>query len=263
MKIFWQFNSYIKYLFKAKSRYVIHSPFIFDLIKQVFLDKTCNPDLKELDRVRKEIFKRTTAIESTDFGAGAGKKPYITILDPLGKIAKRRSLDKKNLHQLYKLTQQFKPANILEFGTSAGISASYIGKACTFNKFITMEGCAVLASHAKSYLKKLDLSNIEVRIGNFDVLLENTLQEFEQLDMVFVDGNHRKDQTLKYFEKCLSKTHDESILIFDDIHWSPEMEKAWEQIIIDKRVSVSIDLFKMGIVFFKKGISKQDFILRY
>ena len=256
-------SSYIRYLIKAKSRYVIHSPFIYDLINNVFLDNTNSDDLKKLDKTRKQVFNRTTTIETTDLGAAAGKKPYVTIIKPLGKIAKRRSQDKKHLHLLYKLTKYFKPASILEFGTSAGISASYIGKANSFDKFITMEGCAVLAAHAENNFNEQGLPDIEIKVGHFDVILDKVLDEFKQLDLVFIDGNHRKKQTIKYFEKCLTKSHEDSIFIFDDIHWSPGMEEAWEYMIKDERVNLSVDLFKMGLLFFKKGIAKQDFIIKY
>jgi len=255
-------SSYIRYLLRAKSRYVVHSPFIYNLINNVFLDDTSTDDLEKLDKTRKQIFKRTTTIETTDSGAGAGNKQYITITKPLGKIAKRRSLDKKHLHLLYKLTKYFKPASILEFGTSAGISASYIGKANSFDKFITMEGCAVLAAHAKNNFTELGLPNIEIKVGHFDIILDKVLEEFEQLDLVFIDGNHRKQQTINYFEKCLSKSHEHSIFIFDDIHWSLGMEEAWEYMIKDEKVSMSIDLFKVGMLFFKKGIAKQNFRIK-
>lgn len=263
MKKLWTVSSYIRYIFKSKSKYVIHSPYAYKLINDVFLDNSTNADLKILDASRKQLFKRSNLIETTDLGSGAGKKPYITIINPLGKIAQQRSLDKKSLHLLYKLTKNFKPTNILEFGTSAGISASYIGKANPFKKFVSMEGCAVLASHAKNYFDSLDLSKIELKVGNFDDILDKTLAGFEQLDMVFVDGNHRQQQTLNYFRKCLTKTNEDSIFIFDDIHWSSEMEKAWEEIKKHEKVSVSIDLYKMGILFFRKGIARQDFVIRY
>jgi len=263
MKIFWLISSYIQHLFKSKSKYVIHSPFVYRLIHQVFMDKTSYPDLKILDDSRKQMFSRTTAIETTDLGTGAGNKPYITIINQLGKIAKRRALDKKSLHLLYKLTKHYKPDYILEFGTSAGISASYIGKANHFKKFVSMEGCAVLASHAKNYFDSLNLSEIELKVGNFNDTLDKILSEFEQLDMVFVDGNHRQQQTLDYFRKCLTKAHENSIFIFNDIHWSPEMEKAWKEMKKHEWVSVSIDLYRIGILFFRKGITRQDFIIRY
>jgi predicted O-methyltransferase YrrM len=263
MKFFWTIGSYIQYLLKSKSRYVIHSPFIYRMVQEAFLDKTEAPELKQLDISRKKLFGRTTTIETTDLGAGAGNKAYTTVLSQLGKLAKQRSPDKKNLHLIYRLVKHFKPENILEFGTAAGISASYIGKANQFKKFVTMEGCAVLASHARNYLNSMDLSTVEIKVGAFDVTLDKTLKEFEQLDFVFVDGNHRKHQTLHYFKKCLSLANDNSIFILDDIHWSPGMQEAWELIKENQRVTLTIDLFKIGIVFFRKEIAKQHMVIRY
>lgn len=263
MKVFWQLNSYVRYYFRSKSRYVIHSPFAYQLIHDIFHDKTANFELKKLDETKKQLFKRTTAIETTDLGAGAGNKHYTTYIDMLGKIARRRSPGTRSLYVLFKLSRHFRPDYILEFGTSVGISTSYIGRACQFKKFVSMEGCAVLAAYANDYFKELELSEIEVKVGDFDVILDKTLDEFKQLDLVFVDGNHRKRQTLDYFARCLKKTHEHSIIIFDDIHWSVEMEEAWMIIKKNKKISVTIDLFTMGIVFFRKGISKQDFIIRY
>ena len=233
------------------------------MVKDVFLDKRDTSDLKQLDNSRKKLFGRTTIIETTDLGSGAGNKAYTTILSQLGKLARQRSLNKKSLHLVFKLVWHFKPDNILEFGTAAGVSASYIGKAYQFKKFVTMEGCAVLASHAREYLNTLNLTSVEIKVGNFDAILDKTLKEFKQLDLVFVDGNHRKDQTLLYFKKCLSKAHDNSIFIFDDIHWSPDMAEAWQLIIENEVVTLTIDLFKIGIVFLRKDMAKQQLVIRY
>lgn len=262
MKVFWLLNSFIRYYFKSKSRYVIHSPFAYQLIQNVFDKNTAHPELKDLDKAKKQLFKRTAAIETTDLGAGAGNKQYTTYIDKLGKIARRRSPGTRSLHILFNLSRHFRPGYILEFGTSAGISASYIGKANRFNKFVSMEGCAVLAAHAREYFAELNLSGIEVKVGDFDVILDKTLDEFEQLDLVFVDGNHRKRQTLDYFRRCLKKTHENSIIIFDDIHWSAEMEEAWEEIKAHPSVRVSIDSFYWGLVFFRKEQEKEHFRIR-
>jgi len=256
-------SSYLHYLWKAKSRYVIHSPFVFDLINHVFIKKETTPELAELDKACKTIFNRTTVVETTDLGAGAGKKTYVTLVQKLGKIARKRTQEKKYRHLLYYLAQYFQPESILEFGTSVGISHSYIGKACAFKKFVTMEGCAVLSAHAKETFKEQELPDIIVKTGNFDVILEKVLNEFTRLDLVFFDGIHRKEATISYFERCLLKSHEGSVFIFDDIHWSPEMSEAWEYMKNNSKVSISIDLYKMGILFFREGIARQNFVIRY
>jgi len=264
MKHWWfRASSYLSYLLKAKTKYVIHSPFVFDFINQVLENGETYEDLAKLDNMRKKIFKRTTIVETTDFGALAGKKPYLTLFKPLGKIARKRTQRKKYLHLLYKLAKYFQPAEILEFGTSVGISASYLGKACNFRKFATMEGCAVLAAHAKETFDYLGISGIQVRTGNFDVMLDKVLEEFSHLDLVFFDGNHRKQATINYFEKCLPKAHENTIFVFDDIRWSPGMKEAWDYVKNNDKVTVSVDVYRMGVVFFRKGIARQDFVIRY
>jgi predicted O-methyltransferase YrrM len=88
------------------------------------------------------------------------------------------------------------------------------------------------------------------------------LNSLPKLDLVFFDGNHQKVPTLDYFHHCLTKAHENSIFIFDDIHWSSEMDEAWQQIQGHEQVSLTIDLFQFGLVFFRKGIAKQHFTLR-
>ena len=128
---------------------------------------------------------------------------------------------------------------------------------------ITMEGCSGLAAVAETVFGDLKLSGIQVLVGDFDALLPSVLQQLDQLDFVFFDGNHRKEPTLNYFYRCLPLSNESSVFIFDDIHWSPGMEAAWEEIKKEDAVSLTIDLFWFGMVFFRKGIQKQDFIIRY
>jgi len=128
---------------------------------------------------------------------------------------------------------------------------------------ITIEGCPETAALARENLDKLHIHNTELLTGNFDDLLPNILNNIEALDFVYVDGNHRKDATLNYFEWCLPKLSQNSIMIFDDIYWSKGMKDAWAQIKAHPEVSVSVDLFWIGLVFVKKGQVKEDFTIRY
>jgi predicted O-methyltransferase YrrM len=182
---------------------------------------------------------------------------------PKGKIVKQRTSGSTQLNLLYKLSKYLKPDVILEFGTAAGISASYMKKGYPPAKLITLEGCASLADFAESTFGKMHIKGVEVISGNFDVTLSEVLSRLEKLDMVFFDGNHRKEPTLRYFESCLKLANENSVFVFDDIHWSLDMEEAWKAIKANPEVSITIDLFWLGLVFFKKGIAKQDFIIRY
>ncbi|NOX84710.1 MAG: class I SAM-dependent methyltransferase [Chlorobi bacterium] len=258
----WQVTAYLNYLRKTKTRYNIHSPFVYDLIENVFKDKTRYKEFRELNRLRKKYARRTDKVETMDFGAAAGNKDYIVRVKTVGDVVKKTGHTKKQLEMLFRLTRYFKPENILEFGTSVGISASYLSKGYPPAKMITMEGSMGLTTIANETFENHNL-NIEVEIGEFGAILDNIINNVDKLDMVFFDGNHRKKSTLRYFNKCMKRAHEGSVFMFDDIHWSRGMNKAWKKIKKDKRVSITVDLYWIGLVFFRKGIAKQDFILRY
>jgi len=256
-------SRFIKYRVQAKTRYKIHSPFVFDLINIVFRDNKYYDDFALLDPFVEELKQNTSEIETTDFGAGAGGSEYKVYLKQLGKIVKARSHTIPRLHLLYKLARYFKPETMLEFGTAAGVSSMYLKKGLPDSNMITMEGCPGLSAVSRENFEKMQIRNIEVANGNFDVMLDDVLKKFDQLDFVFFDGNHRKEPTLNYFNQCVTKAHENTVFIFDDIHWSDGMEAAWNSIKADDRVSITVDIFWFGLVFFKKGVAKQNFIVKY
>ncbi len=254
---------YLKYRATAKSRFKTHSPFVFDLINHVFRNKEYYNDFAILDNYFDELKQKESAIETTDFGAGAGENDYKVYLKPLGKIVKERSHTKPRLHLLYNLMKYFRPETMLEFGTAAGVSSMYLKKGLPESRMVTMEGCPGLCAVARENFERMKLENITVSNGNFDVILPEVLKSFDKLDFVFFDGNHRKEPTLNYFNQCMEKAHENTLFVFDDIHWSKGMETAWNTIKADNRVSLTIDIFWFGMVFFKKGVVKQDFIIKY
>jgi len=254
---------YLVYLANAKTRYRIHSQFVFDFINNVLQDKVEYDDYATLWNHRNKLSESSDPIETVDFGVGAGSKVYSTKILSLGKIVRARSHSKSRLQLLYRLTKYYEPDNVLEFGTAAGVSTTYIKSGNLISYLVTMEGCANLAARANESFVSLGIGNIEIAVGNFDTNLENVLRKFKKLDFVFFDGNHREEPTLRYFEKCTQLINENSIFVFDDIHWSAGMENAWKSIKNDSRVSITIDLFWFGLVFFRKGIEKQDFVLKY
>ena len=260
---FWLAKNYLVYLAKAKTRYKVHSPFVFDLVENVLKDKTEYPGYRKIETYKKNISRSKTIIETVDFGARSEDKQYTSSMEKVGDIVKRRSQRKQQARLLYRLSRYFQPRNILEFGTAAGISTAYIKAPVPESKMISMEGCASLAEVASNNLKKLKINSVEISTGNFDVILPNALMKFGKLDFVFFDGNHRREPTLNYFNQCVELAHEDTLFIFDDIHWSPGMDKAWETIKKDPRVTISVDIFWFGLVFFRKGIPKQDFIIKY
>jgi len=161
----------------------------------------------------------------------------------------------------YLLSASDSPERVLEIGTSLGIATTYMASGAPQATITTLEGCPETAQIAKEYFQKQNLNNINVIIGEFDQSLDQ-ISKSKPFDLIFFDGNHQKEATIRYFKKCLELAHDQSIFIFDDIHWSKGMEAAWEEIKNHKKVSMTVDTYKWGLVFFSKGREKQHFTIR-
>ncbi len=258
-----QLKSYLAYKLKAKNLHHLHSPFAFSLTKDVIYNKLRLPAYQQINTLRKQLQSNLSVIEVHDFGAGAGNQKYTEKLKSVSSIFENNSIRKKYGELLYRLVDYFKPGYILELGTSLGISTAYQALAAPNAIFITAEGCSGIAEKANENFQLLKLNNVKIEIGNFDTLLEPILEKLPKIDFAFIDGNHRKDPTIRYFQHCLKKSHNDTVLVFDDIHWSPDMNEAWNFISQHESVTLSLDLFQFGIVFFKKELSKETFVIEY
>lgn len=250
-------------IYRAKSvnEHGVHSPFVYDLLLSTIYNNKNFYGYTLVEKRRNALSKSKEPIECIDLGAGStvnknSKKSVQTILFSAAKPPKYGQL-------LFRLVDHFQPDTILELGTSLGISSAYMAVANSKSKLITIEGCEEIADIAKQSFKQLELKNVEQVVGNFDQVLPDVLKKMDSLDFVFFDGNHRKEPTLNYFRQCLEKATEKSIFIFDDIYWSPEMTEAWEEIKKHNKVTVTLDLFYMGIVFFRKEQVKEHFRIRY
>lgn len=248
----------IIYFFIAKGKHSIHADFLFQLYtKHIILPSNQNLFV-EIEKKRKNLLANNTEITYQDLGAVAHKNKTVTV----AKIAKK-SLSRARYSQLqYRLILHFKPKKILEIGTSLGINALYFAKAAPQSNIVSLEGIAQICAIANQNVQHL-APNIAIVEGNFDATLEQTLKKMQQIDYAFLDGNHTYEATLKYFKLIVPYLHENSVLVIDDLYWSSQMTKAWIEIITHSEVIISINLHKMGILFFSKKQSKQDFILKY
>ena len=240
----------------------MHSPFVFEFITKVLNDKTNYPEYEKVEALRDQLLNDHTIVEIEDFGAGSmmGKKNRRSI----SSIAKNAAKPKKFGQLLFRMIKYYQPETILELGTSLGITTSYLSLAKPDARLTTMEGSKEIADVAKRNFINLETRNIEIIEGNFDNALSSVVGGLLTVDFAFIDGNHRQEPTERYFKELLAKTNNNSILVFDDIHWSGEMEAAWEAIKNNAAVSCSIDLFFIGIVFFRKEFKeKQHFAIRF
>jgi len=257
------FFQYVLHLLRMRSRYRIHSPFVFHFYKFILSDKTPCSDFEMIEKVRKDLLSRARFIKRVDLGARAIEFPYSQRFVRVRDIARKSSVSPKKGQFLYRLVRYFKPRTIIELGTAFGISTMYMAMGYPNCHIRTVEGCTDTLNIASHNFSRLGLGNIQEICGNFDDKLPEILASLGYVDMLFCDGNHKKETTLKYFDICLSHIHNHSIFVFDDIYYSHGMRSAWENIRQHPSVRVSIDLFSMGIVLFRKELSKEDFILRF
>lgn len=262
-KIIFQVKSFLSYKFKAINVHHLHAPFAYELVKDVVNDKQHYPDYLKVKTLRNQLKQDRSDIMVTDFGTGFGGKTEALMLKRVATLYKNNSIKEKYGKLLYRLVNHLKPANILELGTSLGISCAYMAFAAPDASIITIEGSQGIADKAAGNFTGLGLKNIHQEIGNFDNVLDPIIDAMPGIDFAFIDGNHRKEPTIRYFESCLRKSNNDTVLVFDDIHWSEEMNEAWKSIQSHQSVTLTLDLFQFGIVFFKKELSKQDFIISY
>ena len=257
-----QIFSYIQYLLSAKGAHSTHSPFVFSFINEVLKDKRQFYAFEQIENLRSELHNNNSSIEIKDFGAGSLRKK--TNQRTISEIAKNAGRSKKHGELRFRIANYFELNNILELGTSLGLGTAYLAKAREKSQIITIEGCPSIKQQAEKNFGSIGLKNIHAYQGNFDDILGSVLEKHPSFDLIFVDGNHRKIPTLKYFQLLKKYIHPNSLIIFDDIHWSNEMSEAWLEIKEDPSVKISIDLFQFGLVFFMKGVKqKQHFTLRY
>ena len=254
-----QLIAYIKFLLRSTNQHGVHSPFVYDLLTKCVYVKDENPTHQKIRSYIKAVLKDCQIIKVTDFGAGS--RVFRSENRKVGAIAKNAGISERRAILLIKLVSYFQYTSGLELGTSVGIASAAIALDNSI-QLTTLEGCAETAKIAQQYFDKFNLKNIHLKIGEFDELLDDIIKANNKLDLVYFDGNHQKKPTLKYFNKLFPLAHNNSVFIFDDIHWSAEMEEAWEEIKAHPKVRLSIDSFFWGIVFFRKEQEKEHFTIR-
>lgn len=260
-------KSYLKFLWKSKNEHGVHSPFVFDLVTKCFYDSTVYPEYTILKKYRKSLLENKNTVEVTDFGTGS--RVFKSNQRQISKIAKTAGITEKRAELLFRITNYFQPDlsdselakhSILEIGTSLGLATSALSLGNPKGKITTLEGCPNTISIAKDQLQ--NLKNIEFVTTEFSTYLKTQNLKPKTLDLIYFDGNHSKQATLEYFELLLPTISNETVWIFDDIHWSTDMEEAWETIKNHAKITVTIDTFQWGMVFFRIEQEKEHFVIR-
>jgi predicted O-methyltransferase YrrM len=259
----WLAGRFVNFLLHSGNRYRIHSPFLYSMIGEVVRVKKTVDGGDVIEQLRQECLKSREIITRTDYGKGRGKNEGVTYPVSLRQIARTSLTSPRHARRLYRLVRFLKSGNILEIGTSLGFTTAYLALANPEARIITLEGCPELCRKARELFIRLGIKNIELIEGRFEETLSIALDRLGSVDLVFADGNHRKEAVLEYYEKCFAFISNETVMVFDDIHASPGMEQAWELLKKKEEVRISLDFFQNGWIFFRKESSRQHFRLRY
>jgi predicted O-methyltransferase YrrM len=249
--------SFIKFFFNSIKLHGVHSPFVFDLIANCFRDKKDYPEYRVLEKYNKELSQSEKSISVTDFGSGS--RVFRSNERKVSAIAKYAGISNFRQRLLFRLTHYFNFQNTIELGTSLG-KATIAFALSEKNNVLSLEGCPATAAFAENALKEAGCTNVTVINETFEDFLNKPLPFAP--DCIYIDGNHSYKDTIHYFHKFLPFVHNETVIIFDDIHWSRDMHRAWQEIAAHPEVTVAIDTFYWGIIFFRKEQEKESFTVK-
>lgn len=247
--------NYLRHYFKALRRgHGVHSPFAYKLCEEVFYNQHPFYHFEELSNLRHLMADDDTEITMEDFGAGSkvlkNKKRKIKHIAKMGISSQQQS------ELLYRLINFTNARNCLELGTSIGLNTLYLAKAGKEVRVTTIDACRDLVTFASQLAQKSKVQNIEFIHASFDSVLPELLTK-NKSDFIYIDGNHTYEATVRYFDWIADASSENCVIVLDDIFWSSGMTKAWNQIKQHQNVSLSINLFYMGIVFFKPELKQK------
>jgi predicted O-methyltransferase YrrM len=248
-----KFSFYLKFLFQGTNKYNIHSPMVHDFIENILDNSIKYYSFVGIEHVRSLLLKQNEAIELKDLGAGS--KYIRSSTSTINILTKKVQSRPEKAQIIFRIASFFQMKNILEIGTSLGLTTAYLSNANKNGKVTTIEGDPKVAKLAQKNFNTLKLKNVELINKSFDEIIPLLLKN--QFDLIFFDGNHSKEATLRYFYWLVEHANEDSIFIFDDIYWSNDMKQAWKEICNFDKVMLSLDIFSLGMVFFKKNREKE------
>lgn len=250
----------------------IHSPYLFYLVRFLFYDRNAYYSWAGIEERRRAMLHAPKPLEVTDYGTG---RSGTRLLSDIARTALGTPREAQLLYRLAlylsKEARHNEPEHtplLLELGTSLGLTTAYLAATDSRNRVVTFEGAQQVADIARLNWQKLGLKNIECIIGNLDDTLPRFVEQTlynnarARADLIFMDANHTYQATLRYYDRLRPLCHSKTIVVVDDIHWSPQMNRAWNELRHRPEVTSSMDLYEMGLLFFDKDYLPKHYRLR-
>ena len=265
--------AFIKHFFSSwnTSGEGIHSPYLFELVRFIIRDRNAYYCFADIERRREYLKACDDELDVVDFGS-RGSKEGTHIRRKVSFIAKNH-LERPEVGQLlFRLVNwigehEKRPLQILELGTSLGITTAYLASPDSRNNVRTYEGSGEVLKVAQGVWRALKLENICWVEGNIDdTLLPSDLSLLynapARVDIAYVDANHTYEATKRYADFLLERLNQKGVLAIDDIHYSEEMERAWQELKLDPRVTTTMDLYHLGLIFVDPHYLKRHYKIR-
>lgn len=255
---------YIRHLLKARHRngYGLHSPFVYELARNVIFNKnrwTVPGNVREYHRAMRRSDQKLVIYDH-----GAGSRVTGREERKVASIARHSSVTPRQGALLYRLSKWYRPAAVVEAGTGIGISTSYLAAGAENAVISTIEGSPAKHNFAREHTDAGSSGGLEFLLGTFDTHIDRLASAAPDRTLFFIDGDHRYHSTMERVRSVMAqKELTETMMILDDIYWSDDMERAWKDACAEPGVDVSIDLFHMGILFRRPGISRQHFRISF
>ncbi|HUR30172.1 MAG TPA: class I SAM-dependent methyltransferase [Saprospiraceae bacterium] len=253
----WEIGSYIQHRISSKSWRSFHSPFLFSLFRYILDDRISIPTFEKVEEKRKDFLNSKQKIQVNDFGAGSKVNP-LHISRAIGDIARSSLSLPLQCRIMSRLATAVLAKNIVELGTSLGLSAAYLASAQSDSTVFTIEGDTEVANIADQLFQELELKNVVLINSTFERLFSSGTLPFNSIDLVFIDGNHRKDALVDYYQQLAPYFHADTIAVIDDIYWSKDMQAGWRELINMQAVTQSVDCYQFGILIFKKDFLQKQ-----
>lgn len=254
-------KDYLSFLLRAKTRHGTHSPFIYQMVDQVIYDRSVPACASNIEGSRHTLLQDDRRIDIADqddrSASLAGK------LEKVKHIARYTLLQPRYAQLLYRIASCYGPGNLLEIGSSLGITTAYLASSRPENTVYTIEECRPLSATAAEVLRDNQCGNVALITGNFENTLPELSEDPGKFGFVYISGRYSPDTTLRYFELLLPFVTEDAVVVIEKMYRNNDMKAVWSAIQQHAQVTVTVDLFRIGLIFFKKGQAKEHFSIRF